>query len=685
LIEQSAVPLIVLSATRDPVEAINGMLRRAGEPAHCTWIPALRDLGDALTQINPELVVHVMADEQELEAVVAIRDQLAPSVPILALAQEADEAQIAGALMLGARDLASLAHPDRLRAVMMRELESFRARRTLDAAMRAAQDARGQLETVLERSNDAIVQVQEGIVTEVNPAWLELFGVEDGIAGQPVMDLFEESSHPALRGALAACLQGRWSGEHTLRANALPADGSILPVEIALAVGEYEGETCVRLVVPSAPRAPAFTEPRPAESLAQAADAYGLLLRRELLQALGERLATRPSGGVRCLAVVKLDKFATLERVIGVTASEEVVAEFVRLLRETVRPKELIGRLGGMLFLVLLERGNENDISAWAEQLLVRVQKHVMRIRDKAVSATCTIGLSTVSPGRAGLDAVVADALEACRKGSSRGGNQSVASDHADTESRVASYDKVWVKHIKAALMENRFRLVQQPIASLRGEDPGMYDVLVRMIDTQGKEVLPSEFMAAAARNDLMKNIDRWVVGASLSFAAQKKPECLFVRLSRETIKDDTFLDWLDNHLRSSRAEPARLCFQVTEENAASYVPQVKALANALRERRFRFALESFGGGRDSLGLLDSVPLDFVKIDGAVIQGLAADPQLQQRVRTLVEVAQRRSVQTIGERVEDANTMAVLWQLGVQFIQGYFVNEPEEVVLSAGR
>ncbi|HVH83200.1 MAG TPA: EAL domain-containing protein, partial [Steroidobacteraceae bacterium] len=637
MIEQSAVPLIVLAATREPVEAINGMLRRAGEPAHCTWIPALRDLGDALTQINPELLVAMTDDAQELEAVIAIRDQVTPTVPILALAQEADEAAIAHALMLGARDLTSLAHPDRLQAVMMRELESFRARRTLDAAQRAAQDARSQLDTVLERSNDAIIQVQEGIVTDANPAWLELFGVVDGIAGQPVMDLFEESSHPALRGALAACLQGRWSGEHPLRANALPADGSILPVEIALARGEHEGEPSVRLVVPSAPRAPALqAEPRAAEGPA-VADPYGLLPRRELLAALAGRLATRQSGGMRCLAVVKLDKFATLERVLGVTASEDVVSEFVRLLRETVRPKELSGRLGGVLFLVLLERGNENDINAWAEQLLARVQKHVMRIRDKAVSVTCSIGLSTVSPGRAGVDAVVADALEACRKGSSRGGNQSVQSDAADTESRVMSYDKVWVKHIKAALMENRFRLVQQPIASLRGEDPGMFDVLVRMVDPQGKEVLPSEFMAAAARNDLMKNIDRWVVGASLSFAAQKKPECLFVRLSRETVKDDTFLDWLGNHLRSSRAEPERLCFQVTEESAATYVTQVKTLANALRERRFRFALESFGGGRDSLGMLDSVPLNFVKIDGAVIQGLAADSQLQQRVRALVE------------------------------------------------
>jgi EAL domain-containing protein (putative c-di-GMP-specific phosphodiesterase class I) len=191
--------------------------------------------------------------------------------------------------------------------------------------------------------------------------------------------------------------------------------------------------------------------------------------------------------------------------------------------------------------------------------------------------------------------------------------------------------------------------------------------------------------MAAAGRNDLLKNIDRWVVGASLSFAAQKKPECLFVRLSKESARDTGFIEWLDNHLRSSRAEPQRLCFQITEESAASYVPQAKALAAELRERRFRFALEGFGSGRDSFGMLESMPLDFVKIDGTLIQGLAADQQTQIRVRALVEAARRRGIQTIGERVEDANTMAVLWQIGVQYIQGYFVNEPEEVVLRAER
>jgi EAL domain-containing protein (putative c-di-GMP-specific phosphodiesterase class I) len=283
------------------------------------------------------------------------------------------------------------------------------------------------------------------------------------------------------------------------------------------------------------------------------------------------------------------------------------------------------------------------------------------------------------------LDAAIADAMEACGRGRERGGNQVVTSDKADADTRVQSYDQVWVKHIKAALMENRFRLVQQPVASLHGDDPKMFDVLVRMVDPQGKEVLPSEFMAAAERNDLLKNIDRWVVGASLSFAAQRKPGCLFVRLSKETAKDATFVDWLDNHVRSSRADPQRLCFQVNDQAASQYLTQIKALSDSLRKRGFRFAIEGFGSGRDPQGMLESVPLDFVKIDGAIIQGLTGDPQLQQRVRVLVEAAKKKQIQTIAERVEDANTMAILWQIGVQFIQGYFVNEPEQVVLKAER
>jgi multidomain signaling protein FimX len=207
------------------------------------------------------------------------------------------------------------------------------------------------------------------------------------------------------------------------------------------------------------------------------------------------------------------------------------------------------------------------------------------------------------------------------------------------------------------------------------------------MLDAQGKEVLPSEFLPAAARNDLMKNIDRWVIGASLSFVAKRKPDLLFVRLSRDSAVDASLPQWLEIQLKSTLADPGRLCLQITEEVATRHLPQTTQLANALRARGLKFALEHFGtatgAGAQAQSLIGIVPMDFVKIDGSLMQGLAGSPDLQRRVRAIAEAAARHSIQTVAERIEDANTMAVVWQLGVQYIQGYFVHAPEEVVLKS--
>jgi multidomain signaling protein FimX len=205
--------------------------------------------------------------------------------------------------------------------------------------------------------------------------------------------------------------------------------------------------------------------------------------------------------------------------------------------------------------------------------------------------------------------------------------------------------------------------------------------VLVRMVDEQGEELLPGEFMAAAERNDLMKNIDRWVIGASMTFIASRPVKQLFVRLSKDSVRDKSLLQWLQNQLKSSRIEPSRLAFQISEQIATEYLADATELANGLRKAGFRFTLEHFGTGRDPQRLIAHLPLDFIKVDGTLMQGLAVDQDLQSRVRELVEQAKTRSIGTIAERVEDANTMAVLWQLGIEFIQGYFVNEPEQVVM----
>jgi len=194
--------------------------------------------------------------------------------------------------------------------------------------------------------------------------------------------------------------------------------------------------------------------------------------------------------------------------------------------------------------------------------------------------------------------------------------------------------------------------------------------------------VLPAEVMAAAERNDLLKNIDRWVVGASLSFAAKANPGCLFVRLSRDSVLDNGFIDWLKTQLANGTHKPERICFQVTESIAEQYMNATTGQLGALKKMGFRIALERFGAGRDPYKFLSTVPLDFVKIDGALVQDLAGNFETQTVVKKLVEAATKLKIETIAERVEDANTMAVLWQLGVQFIQGYFVNAPEDVTIT---
>ena len=225
--------------------------------------------------------------------------------------------------------------------------------------------------------------------------------------------------------------------------------------------------------------------------------------------------------------------------------------------------------------------------------------------------------------------------------------------------------------------MANRFRLVQQPIASLVGEDRPMFDLVVRMLDETGQEVLPSEFLAAAERTDLMKNIDRWIVGAAMSFCAAKQPHRVFVRLSRDSMHDQTLGTWLQQQLKASGVDPSRIVIELTEEMAHAQPQGSAHVAGPAVGARHRVRDRALRRRRPTRPRCSHrLPVNYVKIDGALMQGLANDRPLQEKVKALVDVAREHGVTTIAERVEDANTMAVLWQLGIEFVQGYFVNTP---------
>jgi diguanylate cyclase (GGDEF)-like protein/PAS domain S-box-containing protein len=686
MIEQAAVPLIVMTRSEDHVEAINATMRNAGHAVHCTWLRDAHDLGDALTQLNPELLV-VFIEELaiDLASIMKFKTQNAPEMPVIVVRERVDEAAIAEAMRLGAHDVVTLSNRSRLQSVATRELRTYRLERALNTTLSSAKEYREQLARFLEGSADAITHVQEGIIVDANKAWLELFGYsgEDALTGMPLMDLFELESHAVLKGALVASLQGKWT-DHPLNVQALLSDGSGLPLVLTLTRADIENEPAIRICIPSRQDRDSGIEERLAKAVENDA-ATGFLQQRYLIAALRSRLVQSVKGGVREFAFIKPDHFAAILRGIGVLASDEFLAQLADIVRKLLAPGDLCGKFGGNGFLVLLERGTARDVETWAENLLTRVAAHEFTIGTKAASASVSIGLTALASADIDIGASVQEAVDANKRSRDLGGNQVCRAQKTDTETRVQAYDKIWVRHIKSALMENRFRLVQQPIASLLGADKGMFDVLVRMLDEQGGEVLPTEFIAAAERNDLMKNIDRWVIGASLAFCTKRDSECIFLRVSQDTVLDRSLLPWLESQLRAFKVSPKRLCFQVSEELAAQHTRATRDLAQSLGKLGFRFALEHFGTGQDPLKLLAEIDVHFIKVDGSLMQGLATNQMQQHRIKSLVDAAKLKDVETIAERVEDANTMAVLWQLGIEFIQGYFVNAPEDVTMSSER
>jgi EAL domain-containing protein (putative c-di-GMP-specific phosphodiesterase class I) len=232
-------------------------------------------------------------------------------------------------------------------------------------------------------------------------------------------------------------------------------------------------------------------------------------------------------------------------------------------------------------------------------------------------------------------------------------------------------------------MIEKRFRLAQLPIAGLRSDSAKMYDMLVRMIDEQGNAILPSEFLPAAERNNLMKTLDRWIITASIDYCKESDAEHVFIRLSRPSMQDQSLVGWMQSELSQAGVKPGRLCVQIPEQEAAKYIKESKSKSEELRNAGIGFALEHYGVDKNRFQILDLLKPNYIKIDGELMHSLMTDTALQEAVRQLASAADQRNVETIAERVENANAMAVLFQLGVHYMQGHYVHEPEVVLQEA--
>jgi len=675
------VSVLVIAKLDDQVEAINAALRDAGKAVRCIRLDKISELEDALNQHKPQLiVVFENATQTNLSGAATTVESVAPHIPLLLVSNEITEDTIANAMSNGARDAVSLTNTARLQTVALREMRACQNEIALQGVMHSANQFQQELHSLKQVSVEAIADVQEGIIVNANPAWNELFAhpADADLSGQPIMDLCNEKDRSALKAALQACQRGKNAAE-PLRIGGIQSTGSLFPVALSLEAITHEGEKAVRILVK-----PQVTEQSPPLSLVEKAlqrdPVTGFFNQQHFLAVAAERLKKAPSGGVRAFVFVRPDRFSRARDDLGLIGTEAVIAQFAQLLREFLQAEDIYARVGGTLFAVLIERGTMGDTESWADGLRDSILNTVFEHEGRSTAITCSIGLCEVTPSHNDIRQLLIECEAACSNGRRAGGNRVSLSASTGAAKKVREDDGIWAPRIRSALMENRLRLEHQPIASLNNDIDGAFDTLVRMLDNEGNTILPSEFIPVAERTGLTKNIDRWVIGASFSYCASGKAKLVFVRLSGDSLLDETLINWLRTHAEEYALDNSRICFEISEELAIRHMRQTLALAESLRSLKFQFAIEHFGKTQNSESLISRIPMDYLKLDGSLMQGLHRNSDVQVKVREYTRLAIEHKILTIAERVQDANTMAVLWQLGVSYIQGNYVQNSEIVI-----
>jgi PAS domain S-box-containing protein len=230
-----------------------------------------------------------------------------------------------------------------------------------------------------------------------------------------------------------------------------------------------------------------------------------------------------------------------------------------------------------------------------------------------------------------------------------------------------------WVGRVRDALDEDRFVLYSQPIVPLNGGEGGE-ELLLRMLDQKGLTIPPKSFLPVAEKYGLIAEIDRWVVPQAIGLAASGRR--VNANLSAESMSNLDLLSLIERELRDTHADPANLVLEITETALMEDLAAGEAFARGLTELGCRLALDDFGTGFGSFTYLKNMPITYIKIDIDFVRDIASNPANQHLVKATVGLAKDFGYETVAEGVEDAESLALLKEYGVDFAQGFHLGRP---------
>jgi diguanylate cyclase (GGDEF)-like protein len=381
--------------------------------------------------------------------------------------------------------------------------------------------------------------------------------------------------------------------------------------------------------------------------------------------------------------LLDLDDLKYVNDSLGHSTGDKLLAELSQLLRKHVRANDMLARLDGDEFAVLITETRPSRVEFVAERLLKAIRNHSVDAGEQPVGVTGSAGIAFYPEQGASAEELLSRADQALARAKQRGRDQFVVFKpdekwQAQVDSRLSGE-----KLIREALARGRFILHAQPILDLKTDEIVQFEILLRMLGPNNELMPPASFLATAERFGLIRSIDRWVVRQSIKLMGRQQKIGnsirLSVNLSGKSLGDFELTTLIEKELEENEVDPKRLTFEITETTAISDTERAKIFAIALKQIGCRLALDDFGVGFSSFHKLKTLPVDYLKIDGSFIRDLPKNKVDQHLVRAMVEVARALRKRTVAEFVGSEETLELVKQAGVDFGQGFHIGKPDAV------
>ena len=527
--------IIVASDSENTAKRIESHMRNAGHPVRVLWVTALEGIEDALSDGAPDLLLCAQGlQHAPLPEVVELCKRLSPDMPVLLLADQYYDNAMLNALSSGARDQVSCEdarHMQHLESICLRELRNHQNLRELHTARARLKDFESRHKDLLAGSIDAVAQIQEGILTNVNPAFAELldYASADDLISQPLMDLVSPDSQGLIKDLLKRISKGKVK-EENIEFGLQKEDGSQVKVAAQVAQNRINGEHFIELTI--------RPERRAKPTAGNGVDAPSG--RAAFLEALTASLAA-PRTQFDAALFVAVDHHETVEERLGFHDAEEAIARLIEWTRTRLASGDQLFRVSTSELALLIKRKDIGELEQFCESYCSECTQQIFATKDHEAQLSISVAAHPYSGSEQALD-IANEAIHAVRKMAAQGSKHHKIIGATAQNSVVERAEAGKVELIKKALEENRLRLSYQSIASLEGDTRQHYDVLLRMLDENDKEISASEFIPSAEKSGLMREVDRWVTARVLKLIEKRKGadvgSSVFVKITEETQKD---------------------------------------------------------------------------------------------------------------------------------------------------